>query len=695
MLTTEDFTHFPLQMWEKVLSKVKKAVVFLDDRCAEALHWNGGAAALLEAGARNLKQFSSFEACSVNEPKAVFVVSTLLKGRTVDIIKDIISLSHFQYCVVFTTVAHSVHLLANNVTGEMEGNPVFEQFEEKLCEWMGNMNYTAEVMHVPVVFAPVSQQLVVLPTFAHLFPLLSPDLDTINAKRPEKKKFGSLSDVDIHSLPAELQIEVKSLASVLNSMFEATGTREESFAVGPMSRLIAGELASHPQAKNRRKAAPNKASIIFVDRTMDLTGAVGHHGDNLVERILTVLKPLPGHVTDVQVDMLELTSLQRTPHSQNTLAPGCLAQTQPSAARSLWEAMLTSKHKESVMEVRRQLVEAASKEKLPIKMSMGRVTPEQLCSYVQLFRSSWGALESHCGVLQLGLATAQTLRHPGLPRWDACLAFERLLLQALGDSDFPAVLRQLLPLMKPRGGEDSSSSGSRLGEDECGPDELILLLVYLYSLANEAQPGDQDAEEEEEEEELEKLERELIGALTLVITREAELSPLLQKLTGCANPEELTTERAHSAVEEMFETLRGLSHTRDNLKQLRSVYTASDGVHQATYRPFLRQILEEVFHPDRLECPDIEHMSGGLTDLLKTGFSMFMKVTRPHPSDNPLLFLFLVGGVTPSELRLIREIVTAHKPGTQVLVLSTRLLKPTDIPELLFSTQRLAPDIGV
>lgn len=691
MLTTEDFTRFPVQMWDKVLSKVKKAVVFMDDKCAEALHWCGGAALLLEAGARNVKEFSSFEACGVNEPKAVFVVSTLLKGRTVDIIKDIISLSHFQYCVVFTTVAHSVHLLANNVTTDMEGSPVFEQFEEKLCEWMGNMNYTAEVMHAPVVFAPVSQQLLVTPTFAHLFPLLSPDLEAINVKRPEKKRFGSLADIDMHSLPTELQFEIKSLASTLNSVFEATGTREESFAVGPMSRIIAGELANHPQAKNRRKTAPNKASIIFVDRTMDLTGAVGHHGDNLVEKILTVLKPLPGHVTDVQVDMLELTSLQRTPHSQTTLAPGCLAQSQSPAAQSLWEAMLTSKHKEGVMEVRRQIVEAASKEKLPIKMSMGRVTPEQLCSYMQLFRSSWGALESHCGVLQLGLATAQALRHPGLPRWDACLAFERLLLQALGDSDFPAVLRQLLPLMKPRGGEDSTASGSRSREDECGPDELILLLVYLYSLADEAQPADQDTEEEE----LEKLERELMGALTLVITREAELSPLLQKLTGCAKPEELTTERAHSAVEAMFETLRGLSHTRDHLKQLRSVYTASDGVHQATYRPFLRQILEEVFHPDRVECPDIEHMSGGLTDLLKTGFSMFMKVTRPHPSDNPLLFLFLVGGVTPSELRLIKEMVTTHKPGTQVLVLSTRLLRPTDIPELLFTTQRLLPDIGV
>lgn len=95
--------------------------------------------------------------------------------------------------------------------------------------------------------------------------------------------------------------------------------------------------------------------------------------------------------------------------------------------------------------------------------------------------------------------------------------------QALGDSDFPAVLRQLLPLMKPGGGEG-------IRNDECGPDELILLLVYLYSLAEEAHPSDRDAEDEEEE--VEKLERELIGALTLVITQEPRLSPLLQKLTG-------------------------------------------------------------------------------------------------------------------------------------------------------------------
>ncbi|XP_061894938.1 sec1 family domain-containing protein 2-like [Entelurus aequoreus] len=73
----------------------------------------------------------------------------------------------------------------------------------------------------------------------------------------------------------------------------------------------------------------------------------------------------------------------------------------------------------------------------------------------------------------------------------------------------------------------------------------------------------------------------------------------------------------------------------------------------------------------------------------------YLQVSRPHPSDNPHLFLFLVGGVTPSELRLIKETVATLKPGTQVLVLSNRLLRPTDVPDLLFASQRLAPDIGV
>lgn len=276
MSTAEDFTQLPRAAWdEAVLTKVNEAVVFMDDACAESLHWCGGAARLFEAGARDVKRFSSFEAGGEKEPKAVFVVSTLLRGRAVDVIRDIVSLSRFRCCVVLTAVAHPVHLLAaGGASAESERRVVFEQFEEKLREWMGGSDGAAEVAYAPVVFAPVSrQQLLLAPAYAHLFPLLARDLEAINARRPEKRRLAGLADVDAHALPAQLQLDVKALAAALNSLLEASGAREESFAVGPMSRVIAGELAAHPQAKSRRKTAHNKASLIFVDRTMDLTGA--------------------------------------------------------------------------------------------------------------------------------------------------------------------------------------------------------------------------------------------------------------------------------------------------------------------------------------------------------------------------------------------------------------------------------------
>ncbi|EPQ14507.1 Sec1 family domain-containing protein 2 [Myotis brandtii] len=157
-------------------------------------------------------------------------------------------------------------------------------------------------------------------------------------------------------------------------------------------------------------------------------------------------------------------------------------------------------------------------------------------------------------------------------------------------------------------------------------------------------------------------------------------------------------------------SLRDIAGARSLMKQFKSVYVPGNHTHQAnkpccsqhnilsfqaSYKPLLKQVVEEIFDPERPDPVDIEHMSSGLTDLLKTGFSMFMKVSRPHPSDHPLLILFVVGGITVSEAKMIKDLVPTLKPGTQVIVLSTRLLKPLTMPELLFATDRLHPDLGL
>lgn len=43
-----------------------------------------------------------------------------------------------------------------------------------------------------------------------------------------------------------------------------------------------------------------------------------------------------------------------------------------------------------------------------------------------------------------------------------------------------------------------------------------------------------------------------------------------------------------------------------------------------------------------------------------------MNVSKPRPNDHPLLVLFVVGGVTCSEVHQIREALAAYHPNTQV-----------------------------
>ncbi|XP_008846200.1 sec1 family domain-containing protein 2-like, partial [Nannospalax galili] len=174
----------------------------------------------------------------------------------------------------------------------------------------------------------------------------------------------------------------------------------------------------------------------------------------------------------------------------------------------------------------------------------------------------------------------------------------------------------------------------------------------------------------------------------------SHLKKHLWTISGCDTAINLTFPKSQIAVNKLFTSLWEIAGARNLMRQFKSVYVPGNHTHQASYKPLLKQVVEEIFNPEKPDPVDIEHMSSGLTDLLKTGFSMFMKVSRPHPSDHPLLILFVVGGITVSEAKMVKDLVASLKPGTQVIVLSTRLLKPLNIPELLFATDRLHPDLG-
>ncbi|NXD75981.1 SCFD2 protein, partial [Halcyon senegalensis] len=136
---------------------------------------------------------------------------------------------------------------------------------------------------------------------------------------------------------------------------------------------------------------------------------------------------------------------------------------------------------------------------------------------------------------------------------------------------------------------------------------------------------------------------------------------------GCDSSLNLTSQKATDAVDNIFRSLRDIAKARMHMKQFHSIHNAGSNTHQASgsFSSLCIQVVEEICNPDRPDPVDIEHMSSGLTDLLKTGFSMFMKVNRPHPGDHPLLIIFMVGGVTVSEVKIVKDLVATRKPGTQ------------------------------
>ena len=283
-------------MWKQIMQKVKHSVVFMDLQCAECLFWCGGPSEMFSAGAIDIKDFSSFECGTSHQKKAVFIVSSLIQGKTMTILQDIITASKFDYCVVFTAIDIDTHRIAYGIDNQT-GRLLFEQCEEKVCEWMGNMNYTCEVLYAPIFMACYTPFLFFIPCLNYFFPLQNQDLQALDSMRRakgEKHTIQRLSDVHFYSLPIGYQTQIRQLVMYFNQLFEILNLKEELFAVGSTSRLIATQLANLPSGRQRRKTASTTASLILLDRSLDPTGISYHSDISLADKILGILPELPG-----------------------------------------------------------------------------------------------------------------------------------------------------------------------------------------------------------------------------------------------------------------------------------------------------------------------------------------------------------------------------------------------------------------
>lgn len=52
---------------------------------------------------------------------------------------------------------------------------------------------------------------------------------------------------------------------------------------------------------------------------------------------------------------------------------------------------------------------------------------------------------------------------------------------------------------------------------------------------------------------------------------------------------------------------------------------------------------------------------------------------KRHPCDNNWIIVYVIGGITPEEVRKTKDIISIFKPNCQITLAGSRLLSPLDI----------------
>uniref|UniRef100_A0A2A4J3N2 Sec1 family domain-containing protein 2 n=1 Tax=Heliothis virescens TaxID=7102 RepID=A0A2A4J3N2_HELVI len=639
--------EFGKAWWSEVYNRIIGAVVFVDDASAECLHWDGGLFNLLSGGAVAVKSLSPFEVCKKDQKKAVFI--TQATSTQLQTISEIIRHSDFTHCILISCVSLDVVYLEVNdgrdvsdVIASGRGSiEATKQLEMMLIGWIGKKQSAVEVVHIPIFTIALTNVVFVTPPYHQVYPLFDGKLEA-----------GSQS-IDLHSLSNQERSHARRLASGLNNMMDSMNLKEDIYYMGSYSSLIAGILENSPVCLARRKNCLHPASLIIVDRTLDLCGVTSFSTESVLDKIMSALPRFPGHSTEVAVDMSPLCEANVINHPEDVqLSPGCLYHANDDACVQTYEYMINKSHKEVMFDLYNKLSKIDI-QKSPSPKSLLKVTPQSVEKIVTASKGNYDIIGKHLGVLQQALAVVQTLKSPRRVQQELLMSLEKQVLQNLAASrDSTSVLHQISHLIKTR-------------KDRKLPlESLLALLIHVYSLV-----GTEVSFSKQHEDSLTE---------TLSVAIFEDHRSLYQKTVETESLM-VTPEYCDATAKRVMGQLKDIAQMRRILHKYNSVLkTCETGVGHE-YRGVLQQLVEDLVDTERPEMTDLKHRNESIKDLLRSGLNILTsKKTRStkHPLDNSTIIIFVIGGITAEECkRLHRSVITSGIDNT-VLIGSTKLVTP-------------------
>ncbi|XP_063984399.1 sec1 family domain-containing protein 2-like [Diachasmimorpha longicaudata] len=641
-----DISEFSHACWKDVFEKIPGAAVYIDHAAAECLHWFKGDRAylqLIEAGAHSVHEIAIFTFQYVkvqNTKKAVIIITSSDPAFYERTLHTIIEKNTFENCVIVC----AVHSTVFNCDGEEH----YENLREKVLEWMKESipfaEISVEILFRPIVTAPISKNVFVTPPMERLMP-------PMDRKRTE-----------------EHESSVNYFVSSIHSIFTHFDLKEDIYAMGEFSEYVAGKLLALPAAVARRKILIGQAgvSLILIDRTLDLCTATKNTTDSVLSRILCTLPHLTHHNNDVAVNMAPLCpSSEESP--QSMAVSGCLA----TSDNHQFNLLISKTLKDVLLTLNKWLIEMLSKELQSPKAKMStRVSAHSLEKLIHKIRDNESPklLANYSKKLQIILAVVQSLKSEKTSQLDLLISLEKLILQNLAVSrESTSVLSQISNIIKNR-----ISKGLDM-------ENLLVLLIHIYAMAGMEIHFSPQEEDQLRAALAEAIFEDIQKCSEMGITHEVSVYHQTLLLLGVTD-EAAAREFSRKITEQILDMLYLIASQRRDLQDYGSIIVKPSPQEMAQCVGVVEKLLRDIIHPSK---PVIADLKMKTSSFISAGFNLLTKGrVQHHPADNPWIILYVLGGVTAEEARIVEQLSSQNDINVPRITLAgCRLLTPMDIAD--------------
>ncbi|XP_025158914.1 sec1 family domain-containing protein 2 isoform X2 [Harpegnathos saltator] len=592
----------------------------------------------------------NFRYAKVKNCKKAMIISTssnpAFYQRTVKMIME----KNIFDCCTIVTAAHS-SVLNYEDTVPLEDKIDYAKLKRDVKCWMCS-NLQSQDCSVVVLFRPIfisliDNDLLVTPPFGDLSPTLN------------------------NTLTKDSEYAVDHFVSLFHSLFTYLNLKEDVYSMGRFSEYVAEKLEILPAAVNRRNSliGAEGVSLIFVDRTLDLCTPTSNNTESLLAKILCTLPHLSHHCNDVAINMSPLFCNPQEASQLIDEVPGCLA----SNDKSLTNVLITKKQKEVLTTANKMLVDILLtnenpklKENLRSKLAT-RISVHSLEKLVNRFKDigDLRAISELNKKLQVILAIIQALTSEKTSQLELLISLEKLVLQNIAISrESTSVLGQFSNIVRTR---------EKRGLDT---DNILALLVHIYALTGTEIQFSSQQEQQLKESIADAIYEDMMKLNENVMNKMSVYQQTLL-LFGVADDAEAMKEISAKVAGSIMNVLHEIAQQRTYLHNYTSLISKSSSQEIVQRVGILQQLLRDMLHPERYELPDLHQRS---PSFISAGFNLFSKGRmKHHPCDNKWIIVYVMGGITPEEVRETKEIISIFKPNCQITIAGSRLLNPLDI----------------